>query len=83
MSTSEIGIIRTDTCGSSSSARRTILHKEAGYIYADCLIAQLQTSCGRAADHTLSPAASYDALLLRPLSRAVSARLAVGAPTVE
>jgi hypothetical protein len=32
-----------------------ILHLEAGYIYADCPFAQLQTSCSPAADHTLSP----------------------------
>ena len=30
-----------------------ILHLEAGYIYADCTFAQLQTSCSSAADHTL------------------------------
>lgn len=30
------GFIRTDTRGSSSSARRSNLHQEAGYIYADC-----------------------------------------------
>ncbi len=30
-----------------------ILHLEAGYIYADCLFAQLQPSCSPAADHTL------------------------------
>jgi hypothetical protein len=29
-----------------------ILHKEAGYIYADYRFAQLQTSCSQAADHT-------------------------------
>ena len=29
-----------------------ILHLEAGYIYADCTFAQLQTSCSSAADHT-------------------------------
>ena len=29
------GFIRTDACKSSSSARRTILHQEAGYIYAN------------------------------------------------
>ena len=47
--------IRTDTCGSSSSVRRAILHQEAGYIYADCPFVQLQTSCSPAADHTFSP----------------------------
>ncbi len=31
-----------------------ILHLEAGYIYADCLFAQLQPSCSPAADHTFS-----------------------------
>ena len=31
-----------------------ILHLEAGYIYADCTFAQLQTSCSSVADHTLS-----------------------------
>ena len=30
-----------------------ILHLEAGYIYADCTFAQLQTSCSSVADHTL------------------------------
>src|ERR1041385_2710535 len=30
--------IRTDPRGSSSSARRAILHKKAGYIYADSLL---------------------------------------------
>ena len=34
---------------------RTILHLEAGYIYADYPFAQLQTSCSSAADHTFSP----------------------------
>ena len=34
--------IRTDTCGSSSSARRAILHEEAGYIYADCPFANFK-----------------------------------------
>jgi len=29
-----------------------ILHLEAGYIYADCTFAQLQTSCSSVADHT-------------------------------
>jgi len=29
-----------------------ILHLEAGYIYADCPLAQFQTSCSPAADHT-------------------------------
>ena len=48
------GFKRTGTCGSSSSARRTFLHQEAGYIYADCPFAQLQTSCSPAADHTFS-----------------------------
>jgi hypothetical protein len=47
--------IRTDARGSSSSARRAILHPEAGYIYADYAFAQLQTSCSSAADHTLTP----------------------------
>ena len=47
------GFKRTGTCGSSSSARRAIL-QEAGYIYADCPFAQLQTSCSPTADHTLS-----------------------------
>jgi len=31
-----------------------ILHLEAGYIYADCPFAQLQPSCGPAADYTFS-----------------------------
>ncbi|MFY9842808.1 MAG: hypothetical protein WAK23_06845 [Terriglobales bacterium] len=31
-----------------------ILHLEAGYIYADCLFAQLQPSCSPAADHTFA-----------------------------
>ena len=31
-----------------------ILHLEAGCIYADCPFAQLQPSCGPAADHTFS-----------------------------
>jgi len=31
-----------------------ILHLEAGYIYADCPLAQFQTSCSPAADHTLT-----------------------------
>ena len=35
-----------------------ILHLEAGYIYADCPFAQLQTSCSPAADHTFSPVTS-------------------------
>src|SRR5512143_3413436 len=35
-------------------ARRPLLHQEAGYIYADCPLAQLQPSCSPAADHTLS-----------------------------
>ena len=34
--------IRTATRGSSSSARRVILHLEAGYIYVDCYFANLK-----------------------------------------
>src|SRR6516162_3362482 len=48
------GFIRTDTRASSSSARRAILHQEAGYIYADYPFEHLQTSCSSTADHTLS-----------------------------
>jgi len=36
-----------------------ILHLEAGYIYADCLFAQLQTSCSPAADHTFATVTRY------------------------
>jgi hypothetical protein len=32
----------------------SILHLEAGYIYADCPFAQLQPSCSPAADHTFA-----------------------------
>ncbi len=37
-----------------------ILHLEAGYIYADCLFAQLQPSCSPAADHTFSTVVRLD-----------------------
>jgi len=38
----------------------SILHIEAGYIYADCPFAQLQTSCSPAADHTISTVNPYE-----------------------
>ena len=37
-----------------------ILHLEAGYIYADCLFAQLQPSCSPAADHTFATVVRLD-----------------------
>jgi hypothetical protein len=45
-----------------------ILHLEAGYIYADCTFAQLQTSCSSVADHTLSVMAMLINYQSRPCS---------------